>query len=167
MPGFEAIDGMHEAKILADRKISLQMVNVPRVEMLDNYVFTNTGSPHHVQLTDNLEHVDVKTMGRKLRNELYGAEGANINFVQPAGGNRFKVRTYERGVEDETLSCGTGVTAVALAMHHTQHTDAQHIILETPGGELEISFEIDPSGGYKNIWLTGPAVQVFKGEWTW
>jgi diaminopimelate epimerase len=162
---FEAIDGLHAAKVLTDGKVSLQMINVPHLDVLENHVFTNTGSPHHVQLTDNLDHVDVKTVGRKLRNEIYGKEGANINFVQPAGGNVFKVRTYERGVEDETLSCGTGVTAVALAMHHTQRTDAHLIKLQTPGGELEISF-LPVGEGYEDIWLTGPAQQVFKGEIT-
>ncbi len=159
---FEAIDGIHHVKFMGNGDVSLQMMDVPSLHVLDNHIFTNTGSPHHVQLTDNIEHVDVVAQGRYLRNELYGKEGANINFVEPLGTNIFKVRTYERGVEDETLSCGTGVTAVALAMHRTQQTESREITLHTPGGILMVTFETTPQG-YKNIWLTGPAVQVFKG----
>jgi diaminopimelate epimerase len=160
---FEAIDGIHQANLFDNGYVSLQMSNVPVVQVFDGHVFTNTGSPHHVQLTDNVDHTDVFTQGRHLRNELYGKEGANINFVEPQGGNLFKVRTYERGVEDETLSCGTGVTAVALAMHSTQQTSHNEVQLLTPGGDLKVSFQPTPQG-YENIWLTGPAVQVFKGE---
>jgi diaminopimelate epimerase len=161
---FEAIDGQHEVRFLEKGQVSLQMGNVTTLQVLDTHVFTNTGSPHHVQLTDNIDHTDIVTQGRRLRNELYGKEGSNINFVEPQGRNLFKVRTYERGVEDETLSCGTGVTAVALAMHHTKQTDQRSVRLQTPGGILNVSFE-PLAQGYKNIWLTGPAVQVFKGEW--
>ena len=159
---FEAIDGLHHAKFFDDGTVSLKMMDVQNMQLFDGHVFTNTGSPHHVELTDNVDHVDVFNQGRHLRNELYGKEGANINFVQPVTGSVFKVRTYERGVEDETLSCGTGVTAVALAMHKTGQTSSQEIELQTPGGNLRVSFEPTPSG-YKNIWLMGPAVQVFKG----
>jgi len=159
---FEAIDGLHHAKLFDSGTVSLQMKDVENLQLFDGHVFTNTGSPHHVELTDNIEHVDVFNQGRHLRNELYGKEGANINFVQPESASVFKVRTYERGVEDETLSCGTGVTAVALAMHKTGQTLAQEVELQTPGGNLKVSFEPTPKG-YKNIWLTGPATQVFKG----
>lgn len=160
---FEATDGIHLAHLFENGDVSLQMSNVPVVQVFDGHVFTNTGSPHHVQLTDNIDHTDVFNQGRHLRNELYGKEGANINFVEPQGGNLFKVRTYERGVEDETLSCGTGVTAVALAMHSTQQTSTNDVQLLTPGGNLKVSFQPTPHG-YQDIWLTGPAVQVFKGE---
>ncbi|BAO56025.1 diaminopimelate epimerase [Nonlabens marinus S1-08] len=159
---FEAIDGLHEARLFDNHIVSLQMKNVNSLQMFDGHVFMDTGSPHHVELTDNVDHVDVPTQGRYLRNELYGAAGANINFVQSQTASVFKVRTYERGVEDETLSCGTGVTAVALAMHKTGQTQSQEVTLETPGGSLKVSFEPTPQG-YENIWLTGPAVQVFKG----
>lgn len=159
---FEAIDGLHHAKIFDNGTVSLQMSNVDHLQVFDGHVFTNTGSPHHVQLTDNIDHVNVFHQGRHLRNEVYGKEGANINFVQPESDSVFKVRTYERGVEDETLSCGTGVTAVALAMHKTGQTLAHRVELQTPGGILNVSYEPTPAG-YENIWLTGPATQVFKG----
>ncbi len=84
------------------------------------------------------------------------------NFVSKLSDDTFTVRTYERGVEDETLSCGTGVTAVALAMHYIGETEKNHIHLETPGGNLQVSFH-KKDDGYENIWLIGPAVQVFKG----
>lgn len=159
---FEAIDGMHHAKAIDSTSISLQMSDVNDVQLEQNYVFANTGSPHHVQLTENLGAVDVYQLGKQLRHNLYGIEGANINFVEVINSNTFKVRTYERGVEDETLSCGTGVTAVALAMYSTHKTTAHEVMLLTPGGDLKVSFEPADSG-YKNIWLTGPAIQVFKG----
>ena len=85
--------------------------------------------------------------------------------MQPINANSFKVRTYERGVEDETLSCGTGVTAVAIAMHFVGETDNNTITLHTPGGELKVSFERF-ANVYKNIWLIGPAKQVYKGTIT-
>ncbi len=158
---FEAVDGLHHAT-LTNHVVSLQMIDVPVVEHYENHVFTNTGSPHHVQLTNNLKETDIFTAGRKLRQELYGVAGANINFVEPVGDNYFKVRTYERGVEDETYSCGTGVTAVALAMHATGKATANEVTLETPGGLSSVRFLHDGTG-YRDIWLTGPAVAVFKG----
>ncbi|MBF4986271.1 diaminopimelate epimerase [Nonlabens mediterrranea] len=162
---FEAIDGMHHAKVIDATAISLQMSDVTEMRIENSYVYTNTGSPHHVQLTENLADLDVYQEGKYLRNNIYGKTGANINFVQLTDRETFKVRTYERGVEDETLSCGTGVTAVAIAMHKTNHTNANEVKLETPGGTLKVSFEASETG-YKNIWLTGPALSVFKGTFT-
>ncbi len=105
----------------------------------------------------------LKTTGKKIRYGKYGEKGSNINFVEKTNENTFVVRTYERGVEDETLSCGTGVVAVALAMHAIGETHSKHITLQTPGGDLKVSFEKEETG-YKNIYLEGPAKQVFKGE---
>lgn len=160
---FEAIDGVHHAKLFDNQDVSLQMVDVEGLQVFDGHVFTNTGSPHHVQLTDRVDHIDVAVQGKHLRNHLYGENGANINFVEPQGGCVFKVRTYERGVEAETLSCGTGAAAVALAMHHTMQTQDHEVQLLTRGGKLKVAYQPTPQG-YKNIWLTGAAVQVFKGE---
>src|SRR5690606_38805225 len=95
----------------------------------------------------------------------YNEAGSNVNFVKKLSEDIFQVRTYERGVEDETLSCGTGVTAVALAMFETGQTKSHLVTLETEGGQLQVSFE-EEKGIYKNIWLIGPALKVFKGIWT-
>ncbi|MCK7590862.1 diaminopimelate epimerase [Subsaxibacter sp. CAU 1640] len=160
---FEAIDGLHHAVIENDL-VKLQMQDVKTIEKLENHLFLNTGSPHHVQLESNLEILGVKEQGRRIR---YGApyfkEGSNVNFVKKLNADSFLVRTYERGVEDETLSCGTGVTAVALAMNYIGETEKNSVILKTPGGQLEVSFKKNGTG-YKNIWLIGPATLVFKGE---
>ena len=157
---FNAVDGLHHASI-ENKLVSLQMIDVKTVDVYDNYVFTNTGSPHHVQLVDSLTTYDVVANGRKIRND-YGKEGSNINFVQQISETTFNVRTYERGVEDETLACGTGVTAVAIAMHKTNKTNATTIKLSVLGGELEVFFNVE-NEYYKNVFLKGPATFVFKG----
>ena len=159
---FEAIDGMHDA-IIEDDIIKLQMQNVDEVKKHEKHVFLNTGSPHHVQIESNLKALDIKTEGAKIRyGNLYNEAGTNVNFVSKINDNTFAVRTYERGVEDETLSCGTGVTAVALAMHYIGETEKNLITLHTEGGELQVSFN-KKENAYQNIWLIGPAKQVFKG----
>lgn len=160
---FEAVDGIHHATLQND-KISLGMNDVEKVLVAKDYIFLNTGSPHHVQWVSNIEALDVFSEGRRIRNELYGKDGANVNFVEQVSANTFKVRTYERGVEDETLSCGTGVTSVAIAMFETGKTVSQSVLLETPGGTLEVQFQ-KSDNRYKNIKLVGPAEQVFKGVW--
>ncbi|KAA3620562.1 MAG: diaminopimelate epimerase [Flavobacterium sp.] len=160
---FEAADGMHKATI-ENKIVSLLMNDVGDVSVNNNYVFLDTGSPHHVSLVDDLSEFDVFQEGRRIRNQLYGEEGSNVNFVQKKGDSTFAVRTYERGVEDETLSCGTGVTAVALAMHAIGETSANEVNLRTPGGDLKVRFR-KKENGYTDIYLIGPAVQVYKGEW--
>jgi diaminopimelate epimerase len=97
---------------------------------------------------------------------LYNEAGSNVNFVEKVDASTFKVRTYERGVEDETLSCGTGVTAVALAMHYIGETEKNLLAIETKGGILSVSFN-KVNGSYNDIWLIGPAKQVYKGEIEW
>ena len=160
---FMAVDGEHKA-LIEDDIIKLKMQNVPEVSLFDTHVFLNTGSPHHVQMETNLAHLDVKKIGSQIRyGEPYNALGANVNFVTKNNESNFSVRTYERGVEDETLSCGTGVTAVAIAMHAIGETEKNLITLETEGGKLQVSFENNNSE-YKNIWLIGSANYVFKGE---
>ncbi|MGO3184327.1 MAG: diaminopimelate epimerase [Aequorivita sp.] len=160
---FEAVDGTHKAAVKNDW-VSLKMSDIKDVQVSNDYVFLNTGSPHHVEVVDNLQNYDVFTNGRNIRNNSYGKEGANVNFVEQNGDAVFSVRTYERGVEDETLSCGTGVTAVALAMFETNKTSENLITLETLGGQLQVSFKKD-GVGYNNVYLKGPAIQVFKGKW--
>ena len=114
---FTAYDGPHGAKINTDETVSLEMIDVENVDVKENHVFANTGTVHHVELVNNLEDFPVVNTGRKLRYELYGEPGSNINFVEQKDSNTFRIRTYEKGVEDETLACGTGVTAAAIAMH--------------------------------------------------
>ncbi|MCB0381915.1 MAG: diaminopimelate epimerase [Psychroserpens sp.] len=160
---FEAIDGMHEATIDNDI-VWLKMQDVSSIEHHKSHVFLDTGSPHHVQLEDELNDLDIKAEGHKIRyGSPYNTSGTNVNFVCKNSNDNFSVRTYERGVEDETLSCGTGVTAVALAMHYIGETEKNMIALQTQGGKLQVSFE-KAEKGYKNIWLIGAANQVFKGE---
>lgn len=162
---FEAIDGAHRADISEEGTVSLKMNDVVKINREKDYIFLDTGSPHHISLCDTLDTFNVQAEGAKLRHNLYGKEGANINFVKPLNDNNFAVRTYERGVEAETLSCGTGVTAVALAMHHSDKTQAEEVVLHTPGGQLKVRFQ-KTDGGYNEIYLIGPAVQVFKGTWS-
>lgn len=163
---FEAIDGLHNAKF-EDGLVHLQMQDVDSVEIYDNHTFLDTGSPHHVEMVSGIGNFEVKQKGSEIRyGEPYGKAGCNVNFVEQLSDSNFAVRTYERGVEDETLSCGTGVTAVALAMHSNTITVSDEVILKTQGGELKVQFE-SVSSGYKNIWLIGPAEQVFKGEIEW
>lgn len=163
---FQAADGEHEASIDENGIVSLKMKDVFEIENHAEHTFLDTGSPHHVSFCEGLENFDVHGEGSKLRFGLYGKEGANINYVVQISTDVFSVRTYERGVEAETLSCGTGVTAVALAMNHKGITDSNKITLKTPGGDLMVEFE-KTGRGYENIYLIGPAVMVFKGELQW
>ncbi|MBO3098511.1 diaminopimelate epimerase [Gelidibacter pelagius] len=163
---FEAIDGLHHAEIVKN-SVRLQMQDVSHLEKFESHVFLNTGSPHHVQMEADLAQLDIKKVGSKIRyGAPYNKDGSNVNFVSKISDDVFSVRTYERGVEDETLSCGTGVTAVALAMNYIGETEKNLITLNVEGGTLQVSFDKDGQG-YKNIWLIGPAVQVFKGDVSW
>ncbi|WP_431123310.1 diaminopimelate epimerase [Flagellimonas flava] len=162
---FKAIDGLHTATIKGDI-VTLKMHDVEEVRQKDAYSFLDTGSPHHVQLVHELEKFNVTKEGAKLRYGLYGKAGSNINFVEQADANTFGVRTYERGVEDETLSCGTGVTAVAIAMHKTGKTESNEVHIKTPGGDLTISFD-QQNGSYTDVYLQGPAQMVFNGKVSW
>lgn len=159
---FEAIDGLHHASIDGDI-VKLQMVDVNAVEKHDNHVFLDTGSPHHVQFEENLNDFDIKTEGAKIRyGSPYNDAGSNVNFVKKISNSTFAVRTYERGVEDETLSCGTGVTAVAIGMHKLGETSHNLVNLTVQGGELQVSFDVEDNS-YKNVWLIGPAKFVYSG----
>ncbi|UZO79347.1 diaminopimelate epimerase [Aquimarina sp. ERC-38] len=163
---FTAIDGPHHAIIDGDQ-VKLQMKNVSDLKIHEGFTFLNTGSPHHVEIVKDLENFDVFANGRKIREGApYFKEGTNVNFVEQENPHTFSVRTYERGVENETLSCGTGVTAVALAMHAQNKVKSTEVTIKTPGGELVINFE-KTENGYQQVYLTGPALQVFKGEITW
>lgn len=158
---FVATDGLHMA-VINRGSITLKMQDVSQIRNKPNALYLNTGSPHHVQEIPNLGAYNVKEEGARLRYGIYGEKGCNINFVEQLNQNTFFVRTYERGVEDETLSCGTGVTAVALAMHRLGKTSNNDVIIKTKGGNLKVTFEKGKEG-YEKIFLEGPAKQVFKG----
>lgn len=162
---FVATDGVHHATIEND-KVSLKMKDVSNIIPKKKSFFLNTGSPHHVQLVNELDSYKVVKEGKRLRYGVYGEKGSNINFVEQATPDTFAVRTYERGVENETLSCGTGVTAVALAMYHGGKTASENINIRTKGGELRIRFKSQPEG-FTDIYLQGPAELVYKGTITW
>ena len=159
---FIAIDGFHEAKWTKE-SVALKMIDVSEVEVNEDFVYLNTGSPHYVQFVKELENHPVFEQGKSIRyNERFKQNGTNVNFVEKQG-SACAVRTYERGVENETLSCGTGVTAVAIAAHETDKNLENPLSVSVLGGVLKVSFE-EVNGVYKNIWLIGPAKKVFKGS---
>ena len=161
---FLAVDGPHYAKISDEGMwVDLQMIDVDSIEKDGDAYVLNTGSPHYVAQNQSLESFDVYGAGKEIRNnETYRREGINVNFVEDQGDQLF-VRTFERGVEDETYACGTGVTAVALAMAY-QKGQSGHV--ETPvkvlGGNLNIKFDYD-GRQFTNVFLCGPAEKVFEG----
>jgi diaminopimelate epimerase len=159
---FLAIDGIHEAKI-DNAWVSLKMTDVRQVEVGEGYHYLNTGSPHYVKFVNGIENFDVYTEGKKIRNnDRFVFEGTNVNFIEKKENELF-VRTYERGVENETLSCGTGVTAAALvAALKGVSTDKNNCIIKTLGGNLNVKFEKVLENTFYNIWLEGPAAFVFK-----
>lgn len=160
---FTAIDGVHEATV-KDGIVSLKMQDVNEISENEDFLFLDTGSPHHVIFTENIGLKDIKKEGAEIRySDRYKNGGTNVNFVESISDDSFSVRTYERGVEDETLSCGTGVTAVALAAYKAGKTKSDKVKLITLGGELSVDFSKEENG-FSNIWLSGPAQQVFKGE---
>ncbi|WBX70437.1 diaminopimelate epimerase [Tenacibaculum retecalamus] len=158
---FTAFDGTHYAEIDNDI-ISLHMVDVNEININKDAVYAFTGTQHHVELVESLDNYPVFENGKKIRYS-YDSPGANVNFTQQINTNTFRVRTYEKGVENETLACGTGVTAVAIAMYATKKTTEQLIKLPVEGGLLEVSFD-EKNGKFSNIFLKGSAVCVFKGE---
>lgn len=163
---FEAIDGLHHS-LIEDDLVHLQMQNVSEINHIDETLVLDTGSPHIVKMVTSIEGYDVNANGAKIRfSEPYAEFGINVNFVEKINDDEFKVRTYERGVEAETLSCGTGVTAVALAMKHTNESKQNMMKLYTEGGLLSVKFD-HTDQAFQNIWLIGPATQVFKGEIEW
>lgn len=161
---FLAIDGPHEARINAEGDwVELKMGDVNTIEKNDNFYYLNTGSPHYVRFVDSLEGFDVFEEGRAVRySERFKTEGTNVNFVAP-NKKGIEVATYERGVEDETLSCGTGVTAAALTHYLQQKENPAHqIAIQSKGGSLEVRFT-PHEAGFTDIWLCGAANLVFEG----
>lgn len=159
---FVAIDGLHEAYMIQEQ-VFLRMHNVNKVDRFDEDMFINTGSPHYIRFVKELAGMNMVEEGRKIRNsEIYKAQGTNVNFAEPTEEGKLYVRTYERGVEDETLSCGTGVTAVALASSFLGFQSPVKLI--TPGGQLQVAFNVKGEDQFTDIYLSGPATMVFEGK---
>jgi len=160
---FIAIDGPHRSRILENGVITLHMNDVAAIDIQDGYTVLNTGSPHYVKWAADVNNTDVFTTGRSIRSQPeHQPNGINVNFVQLEK-DKLVVRTYERGVEDETLSCGTGVTASAIAAT-CNATGSFKTVIDTLGGTLEVAFTKDTPGSAVHVTLTGPAEFVFKGD---
>jgi len=161
---FKAIDGPHLAEIDSDGTVSLQMQNVDKVAYHSSYAVLNTGSPHFVKFANEVEDIDVVSTGHDIRfSKEFAPDGINVNFVESTTEDSIFVRTYERGVENETMSCGTGVTASALLSAHNEN-GFNTVVVNTPGGHLSVEFDKIDDQHFENIWLCGPAEFVFKGE---
>ena len=164
---FKAIDGIHRAQLVSSDLVRLEMQEVHSFTTYDTAVVTDTGSPHYVQLVKEAATIDVQKEGAAIRySEAFAPEGINVNFVEKKTEQHFVIRTYERGVENETLACGTGAVAAALVLHFLGETGgATQVELQTPGGVLNVDFELNQQT-YQNVHLQGPATFVFSGTIT-
>ena len=160
---FKAFDGIHSAEILDDELIKMEM-NVNSDIVSNSYgTWLDTGSPHLVIEKDNIDKLDVNNEGRLIRyNDFYKKEGVNVNFIEKISDDQFKIRTYERGVENETLACGTGSTASAICMNYLGRTKSGKITMKCRGGDLNVQFN-SSNNGFEEISITGPAKLVFDG----
>lgn len=161
---FLAIDGLHEA-IIKGNTVKLKMNDVKKIDTAAGSYVLNTGSPHYITFVDDVMNTEVYARGKAIRNSNpYRKHGINVNFIQAAGDKSPVLRTYERGVEDETLSCGTGTVAAALTLAWLNKTGAKnYCLIKTMGGKLKVWYT-KKAGGFTNVWLEGPATQVFKGK---
>lgn len=164
---FLAADGDHEAEIDISGIVSLKMKDVQKITKHHNDFVLDTGSPHYVKLVGNVMQLDVFKKGHEIRNSKdFREKGINVNFVeQDINNDKITVRTFERGVENETYSCGTGVTASALVCFHNE-IGFNEVEVKTLGGKLTVEFDRTEDDQYNNIWLCGPAERVFEGEIT-
>lgn len=160
---FIAIDGPHEARIHNNGWVHLKMIDVEAVETGDDFFVTNTGSPHYIKIITGIESFNVFNEGKAIRfNDRFAKEGINVNFVEHQA-DRIFVRTYERGVENETYSCGTGVTAAAITTC-LQKPGEHDVQIQTLGGKLAVSFNNQGAGHFNDIWLKGPGTFVYKAS---
>ena len=174
---FNAYDGPHDAELTSSEIVRLKMNDVTGIKKVQDDFFIHTGSPHHLRFVKNVEHYPVVEEGRKIRNsEIYEPAGTNVNFIELRDNNTIYVRTYERGVEDETFSCGTGVTAAALAA--SLYGYQSPVKIQVKGGALSVEFNsarlsdtspqtdlpADESTAFHDIFLVGPAKMVFEGD---
>jgi diaminopimelate epimerase len=159
---FVAIDGKHFFES-NDNEVRIRMKDVDSVSNVGTDLVVHTGSPHYLVFSEDPEKIDLIGRAREIRyGAKYAEEGINVNFIRE-GNNEVWMRTYERGVEDETLSCGTGVTAAALG-YASRHNSSDEVLVHTKGGDLKVRFQVAPNGGFHNIWLCGPAEYVFEGS---
>jgi diaminopimelate epimerase len=159
---FKAVDGIHEARMLSDHVVALHMQDVKQIDFGAEYTILDTGSPHFIKWVDGLEHTEVFREGREIRNwPAFQPKGINVNFVQRLD-QGIAIRTYERGVEDETLACGTGVTAAAIVSVGME-TGSFDIPVKAMGGDLSVSFKKKTATTAEDIVLTGGAAFVYKG----
>lgn len=161
---FLGTDGPHEATI-HDGEVALRMADVNNLEVHDSYTILNTGSPHYISFVDTIDTSDIVSFGKSIRfSERFFKEGINVNLVEKTGDSSIRMLTYERGVEDETLSCGTGATAAAISfVNNSQNEGDKEILVAVKGGELRVKLHVQ-YGQATNIWLIGPAMHVFDGE---
>lgn len=166
---FEATDGLHDARLLRvdgeAGEIELGMIPVSEIVRGDGWWFLNTGVPHYVEFVERVDQVDVIGRGRVIRNDLERfPQGTNVNFVEVLASGHIRIRTYERGVENETLACGTGATAAAIVTSHALQPDTTQYRIGVAGGELCVGFDHRPhTTTYTNIRLSGGARRVFEG----
>ncbi|MGB4769914.1 MAG: diaminopimelate epimerase [Chitinophagaceae bacterium] len=161
---FLAPDGEHEADIDINGMVRLKMNDVASVKQHSGDFILNTGSPHYVKYVNDIREYNVPHEGYTIRNSApFVREGINVNFVETVNDHTIFVRTFERGVEAETWSCGTGVTAAALVSAHNE-TGFNQVDVETLGGKLSVEYDRISEGEYRNIWLIGPAEFVFEGH---
>jgi diaminopimelate epimerase len=160
---FLATDGPHEARINKDNWVELKMINVPTIEQGEDYYLLNTGSPHYVVFVEDIDDINVVENGQAIRySDRFRKEGVNVNFVEQQS-DKILVATYERGVEGETLSCGTGVVASAIS-YALRHPDSRQVDIQTKGGTLAVRMQPSEKKGFKDIWLCGKGELVFVGE---
>ncbi len=160
---FIAIDGEHEAEIDTQSMVRLKMRDVTAITPVNDDAVLDTGSPHYVKTVADLLSYDVYSKGKDIRySNAFQPNGINVNFVEQQADDEIMVRTFERGVEDETLSCGTGVTAAALVNYH-HDIGFNQVQVTTRGGKLWVEFDRHEDGSYSDIWLCGPAEKVFQG----
>ena len=163
---FHAYDGAHAAELLPSGIVRLKLNDVSEIKKIGDDYYLNTGSPHYIRFVSNIQDYPVYDEGKTIRySEDFKPGGTNVNFVELQSDNTIFVRTYERGVEDETLSCGTGVTAAAIAS--SLKGFASPVKIKSLGGELAVEFKSGQSAGqegqFQDIYLIGPAKMVFQG----
>lgn len=160
---FYAIDGSHKA-FVEGKSVRLEMLPVSGYEMIGKDYVLDTGSPHYIHFVNDIKEKNIVEYGRSIRySDQYKVEGINVNTLEAIADFELNVTTYERGVEDETLSCGTGVTACALAFMAMKGQNKSEITINTKGGVLKVAAERKETK-FTNIWLTGPATFVFDGS---